>query len=56
MLPSTARIGVVYQTPKGEPFTVVALSDDTAVADFNHPLAGKQVIPDVEILRVERPS
>jgi FKBP-type peptidyl-prolyl cis-trans isomerase 2 len=56
MLPSTARIGVVYQTPQGEPFTVVALSDDTAVADFNHPLAGKHVILDVEVLKVEQRS
>jgi FKBP-type peptidyl-prolyl cis-trans isomerase 2 len=56
ILPATAKIGVVYQTPQGEPFTVVALSDDTAVAEFNHPLAGKHVILDVEVLRVEQPS
>jgi FKBP-type peptidyl-prolyl cis-trans isomerase 2 len=56
ILPPTARSGVVYQTPKGDPFTVVALSDDTAVVDFNHPLAGKHLVVDVEVLRVEQPS
>jgi FKBP-type peptidyl-prolyl cis-trans isomerase 2 len=56
ILPSTARVGVVYQTPQGETFTVVGLSDDTAVADFNHPLAGKHVILDVEVLQVEQHS
>ena len=56
ILPSAARVGVVYQTPQGETFTVVGLSEDTAVADFNHPLAGKHVILDVEVLQVEQPS
>ncbi|MES4784807.1 MAG: hypothetical protein C4294_02135 [Nitrospiraceae bacterium] len=54
--PPTARTGSVYQTPHGEPFTVVALSESTAVIDFNHPLAGKHLVLDVEVLRVEHPS
>jgi FKBP-type peptidyl-prolyl cis-trans isomerase 2 len=56
ILPATAKTGVVYQTPQGEPFTVVALSDDTAIADFNHPLAGKHVLLDVLVVNVEPPS
>ncbi|MGH7230898.1 MAG: FKBP-type peptidyl-prolyl cis-trans isomerase [Nitrospiraceae bacterium] len=53
MLPPTAQSGVIYETPHGDPFTVVALSDDTAVVDFNHPLAGKHLVLDVEVLSVE---
>lgn len=55
-LPPAARLGSVYQTPHGQTFTVVALSDDTAVIDFNHPLAGKHLLLDVEVLRVEQRS
>jgi FKBP-type peptidyl-prolyl cis-trans isomerase 2 len=55
-VPPTARSGIVYQTPEGDPFTLVWLSDETAMLDFNHPLAGKRLVVDVEVLKVERPS
>jgi FKBP-type peptidyl-prolyl cis-trans isomerase 2 len=53
MLPPAAQPGRVYQTAHGQPFTIVAFKDDTAVVDFNHPLAGKHLVFDVEIVRVE---
>jgi FKBP-type peptidyl-prolyl cis-trans isomerase 2 len=56
MLPPTARTGSIYQTSDGQPITVVSLADDTAVVDLNHPLAGKHLVIDVEVLGVERPS
>jgi FKBP-type peptidyl-prolyl cis-trans isomerase 2 len=56
VLPPTAQTGRVYQTTQGQPFTIVALRDDTAVIDFNHPLAGKHLVFDVEIVRVEQRS
>lgn len=56
MLPPTAQTGRVYQTAHGQPFTIVALRDDTAVIDFNHPLAGKHLVFDVQIVRVEQRS
>jgi len=34
--------------------TVVALADDRAVVDLNHPLAGKHLVIDVEVLEVEQ--
>jgi len=56
MLPPAAETGRVYQTAHGQPFTIVALRDDAAVIDFNHPLAGKHLVFDVEIVRVEQRS
>jgi len=56
VLPPTAQTGRVYQTAHGQSFTIVALRDETAVIDFNHPLAGKHLVFDVEILRVEQRS
>ena len=56
MLPPTAGPGSIYQASDGQPITVVALSEDTAVVDFNHPLAGKHLIIDVEVLEVEQAS
>lgn len=55
MLPPTVRKGMIYETSEGR-FTVVALTQEAAVIDFNHPLAGKHVVFDIEILRVEHGS
>jgi FKBP-type peptidyl-prolyl cis-trans isomerase 2 len=54
MLPPTARTGSIYQIFDGAPITVVALAGDTAVVDLNHPLAGKHLVIDVEVLGVRR--
>lgn len=51
----TLEPGVEVQadTPDGPiTFTVVALEDDEAVLDANHPLAGKTLTFDVEVLEV----
>lgn len=55
-LPATARNGSIYATIDGQPITVVALADDTAIVDLNHPLAGKHLVIDVAVLKVEQPS
>ena len=55
-LPPDARPGTVLKTAEGIPFIVIAVSDNTAVVDFNHPLAGQHVFFDVKILRVEPQS
>jgi FKBP-type peptidyl-prolyl cis-trans isomerase SlyD len=54
MLPPTVRTGSIYQLLDGQPITIVALADNTAVVDLNHPLAGKHLIIDVEVLGVEQ--
>jgi FKBP-type peptidyl-prolyl cis-trans isomerase 2 len=53
-VPEDAKVGDVYKTQHGQPFMVQELSDQQAVVDFNHPLAGKRVIFDVQVLKVER--
>jgi FKBP-type peptidyl-prolyl cis-trans isomerase 2 len=52
-LPQTVTAGDIATTPEGRPFTVVSLADDSAVIDFNHPLAGKQIVLDVVVLKVK---
>ena len=51
-LPQTIARGDMATTAEGRPFTVVSLSDDSAVVDFNHPLAGKDIVLDVVVLHV----
>ncbi len=45
---------VGFVTPAGEelPGTVISLDDDAVEVDFNHPLAGRNVIFDVNIIDV----
>ena len=55
-LPADVAAGSIYQTPEGQPFTITALSDTAAEVDLNHPLAGKPLVLDVQILKVEQGS
>lgn len=52
-LPAKIQVGDITTTAEGQPFTVVSLSDSQAVIDFNHPLAGKNIVLDVHILNVK---
>jgi FKBP-type peptidyl-prolyl cis-trans isomerase 2 len=52
-LPEKIKVGDITTTSEGQPFTVVALSDNQAVIDFNHPLAGKNIVLDVHVLNVK---
>jgi FKBP-type peptidyl-prolyl cis-trans isomerase 2 len=52
-VPGDAKIGDVYKTEHGQPFMVQELSNQKAVVDFNHPLAGKRVVFDVQVLKVQ---
>lgn len=52
-LPTSVKTGSVMQNREGAPFTVLELSDQSAVVDYNHPLAGKRLVFDVKILKVE---
>ena len=42
------------QGPQGQPMpvTVAEIKEDTVVMDFNHPLAGKDLIFEVEVVEV----
>lgn len=52
-LPKTIARGDMATTAEGRPFTVVSLSDDSAVVDFNHPLAGKHIVLDIVVLNIK---
>jgi FKBP-type peptidyl-prolyl cis-trans isomerase 2 len=54
-LPQTIQVGDIGSTSENQPFTVLSLSNDSAVIDFNHPLAGKLIVLDVRVLDVKRP-
>lgn len=43
-----------FITPSGEEVAgaILAVADDTVKVDFNHPLAGKNVVFDIEILKL----
>jgi FKBP-type peptidyl-prolyl cis-trans isomerase SlpA len=43
-----------FDTPTGEelPGTIISLTDETVEVDFNHPLAGRVVVFEVEIIAV----
>ena len=55
-LPPQTKSGTVLQNREGTPFTVVEISDTSAVVDYNHPLAGKRLVFDVKILKVQGAS
>lgn len=47
-----------FDLPDGReiPGAIKEVSDTEVIVDFNHPLAGKEVTFDVEIVKVERPN
>jgi len=54
-LPPGTKVGSQVRNPKsGEIARVIDITDDSAVIDFNHRLAGKDLIIEVTILKVER--
>ena len=55
LLPSGAKEGDVLQNDAGELATVAEISERRAVLDYNHPLAGKPLVVQVKILKVENP-
>lgn len=55
-VPEEVKVGTQLQTMVGEqpvPVTVVEIKDETVVIDANHPLAGKKLIFDLEVVSVE---
>ena len=51
----TAGTVIYLKAPDGQSFpaTIYEVKEDTVVLDFNHPLAGKKLIFDVEIIDVK---
>jgi FKBP-type peptidyl-prolyl cis-trans isomerase 2 len=55
LLPPGVKEGDVVQNELGHFATVAEVSDSMAVLDYNHPLAGKPLVVQVKILKVENP-
>ncbi len=55
LLPFGTKAGDVLKNDVGELATVAEVSDTTAVLDYNHPLAGKPLVVQFKVLKVENP-
>jgi FKBP-type peptidyl-prolyl cis-trans isomerase 2 len=55
LLPFGTKAGDVLRNDVGELVTVAEVADTTAVLDYNHPLAGKPLVVQLRILKVENP-
>ncbi|MGH7184344.1 MAG: FKBP-type peptidyl-prolyl cis-trans isomerase [Nitrospiraceae bacterium] len=55
VLPFGAKEGDVLENDHGDLATVSEVSETRAVLDYNHPLAGKPVVVQLKILKVEHP-
>ena len=55
LLPSGAKAGDILQNDAGDLATVEGVGDSMAVIDYNHPLAGKPLVVQLKILKVENP-
>lgn len=52
-VPADARSGSIVRSPGGDFARVVEMDDRSVLLDFNHPLAGKNLIFEVHVLKVE---
>jgi FKBP-type peptidyl-prolyl cis-trans isomerase 2 len=55
LLPPGAKEGDIVENDLGDFATVAEVADTTAVLDYNHPLAGKPLVVQLKILKVENP-
>jgi len=55
LLPFRTKAGDILRNNAGELATVAEVADTTAVLDYNHPLAGKPLVVQLKILKVENP-
>jgi FKBP-type peptidyl-prolyl cis-trans isomerase 2 len=56
LLPFGTKAGDVLRNDAGELATVAEITDTLAVLDYNHPLAGKPLVVQLKILKVENPD
>ncbi|MBI3602985.1 MAG: peptidylprolyl isomerase [Nitrospirae bacterium] len=52
--PPDVAVGSVMRAPDSRPGVVLEVSEKTVVLDMNHPLAGKNILFDVKIIKVDR--
>jgi FKBP-type peptidyl-prolyl cis-trans isomerase SlyD len=54
-VPPEAKAGTMLRSASGQPAKVLEIKGDSVVIDTNHPLAGKDLTFDVNVLKVEPP-
>ena len=55
LLPFGAKAGDVLRNDAGQLATVAEVREGMAVLDYNHPLAGRPLVVQIKILKVENP-
>lgn len=55
-VPADTKKGDVFLNLVGQKAIVTHLSDESAVVDYNHPLAGKPVVLTIKVLQVDDPG
>ncbi len=53
-LPDGVQVGDPLSTSTGQQAVVVEITDETAVVDFNHPLAGQALTFELEMVAINR--
>jgi FKBP-type peptidyl-prolyl cis-trans isomerase 2 len=54
-VPSEAKVGTRLRAQNGQEVKVLAIEQNSVVLDINHPLAGKTLVFDLHVLKVEQP-
>ncbi len=53
-VPENVKAGTMLRAPDGRPIKVLEVTEDSVILDLNHPLAGKDLVFDVHILKLEK--
>lgn len=51
-VPPDVKVGAVLTSQSGQPVKVLEMTDEKVVIDLNHPLAGKDLVFDVKVIKV----
>lgn len=55
-VPPDSKVGTRLRSPDGREAKIVAMEGNSVVVDLNHPLAGKPLVFEVKIVKVEKDS
>jgi len=55
-VPPETKVGSLLHSEEGLEARVIQVTGDSVLLDMNHPLAGKNLVFDVNILKVEKPA
>jgi FKBP-type peptidyl-prolyl cis-trans isomerase 2 len=55
-VPPETKVGTLLRSQEGLEARVLEVNGDSVLLDMNHPLAGKNLVFEVNILKVEKPA